>query len=201
MNRIGAGRVHAVRRGRQRPACAGRRGCGRSNACAALSMEQALNRPGFEEAPTLEDGAMNKSNKFSPKVRERAVRMVQEHRGDYPSLWAAVELIAPKISFAPQTLLELQRRGSRCRRVRRSHHGTGAAGQGSRARGQETAPGQRDPEAGERVFRLGDISPLSSPRWRPDLNQPASTESRAVQKARYRTTKLGRIAPTRVRWP
>lgn len=32
---------------------------------------------------------MNKSNKFSPEVRERAVRLVQEHRGEYPSLWAA----------------------------------------------------------------------------------------------------------------
>ena len=28
---------------------------------------------------------MTKSNKFSPEVRERAVRMVQEHRGEYPS--------------------------------------------------------------------------------------------------------------------
>jgi hypothetical protein len=34
---------------------------------------------------------MNKSNKFSPEVRERAVRMVLEHRGEYPSLWAAVQ--------------------------------------------------------------------------------------------------------------
>jgi len=35
---------------------------------------------------------MNKtqSNKFSPEGRERAVRLVQEHRGEYPSLWAAV---------------------------------------------------------------------------------------------------------------
>ena len=49
---------------------------------------------------------MNKSTKFSPEVRERAVRMVQEHRGDYPSLWAAVESIAPKIGCVPQTLLE-----------------------------------------------------------------------------------------------
>lgn len=40
---------------------------------------------------------MNKSNKFSPEVRERAVRMVQEHRAEYPSLWAAIESIAPKI--------------------------------------------------------------------------------------------------------
>nr|WP_133704196.1 IS3 family transposase [Roseateles toxinivorans] len=48
---------------------------------------------------------MNKSNKFSPEVRERAVRMVLEHRGEYPSLWAAVESMAPKIGCVPQTLL------------------------------------------------------------------------------------------------
>ncbi len=48
---------------------------------------------------------MNKSNKFSPEVRERAVRLVQEHRGEYPSLWLAVESIAPKIGCVPQTLL------------------------------------------------------------------------------------------------
>ena len=53
---------------------------------------------------------MNKSNKFSPEVRERAVRMVQEHRGEYPSLWAAVESIASKIGCVPQTLLEWVKR-------------------------------------------------------------------------------------------
>lgn len=53
---------------------------------------------------------MNKSNKFSPEIRERAVRMVQEHRGEYPSLWAAVESIAPKIGCVPQTLLEWAKR-------------------------------------------------------------------------------------------
>jgi transposase len=49
---------------------------------------------------------MKKSNKFSPEVRERAVRMVQEHRGEYPSLWAAIESIVPKIGCVPQTLNE-----------------------------------------------------------------------------------------------
>ena len=53
---------------------------------------------------------MKKSNKFSPEVRERAVRMVQEHRGEYPSLWAAIESIAPKIGCVPQTLLEWVKR-------------------------------------------------------------------------------------------
>jgi transposase len=51
-----------------------------------------------------------KSNKFSPEVRERAVRMVQEHRGEYPSLWAAIESIAPKIGCVPQTLHEWVKR-------------------------------------------------------------------------------------------
>ncbi len=49
---------------------------------------------------------MKKSSKFSPEVRERAVRMVQEQRGEYPSMWAAIESIAPKIGCVPQTLLE-----------------------------------------------------------------------------------------------
>ena len=49
---------------------------------------------------------MRKSNKFSPEVQERAVRMVREHRGAHESLWSAVESIAGKIGCAPQTLLK-----------------------------------------------------------------------------------------------
>ncbi|SDA16022.1 Transposase, partial [Nitrosospira sp. Nsp18] len=56
------------------------------------------------------NGAMKKSNKFSPQVRERAVRMVLEHRGEYSSLWAAIESIAPKIGCVPQTLNEWVRK-------------------------------------------------------------------------------------------
>lgn len=53
---------------------------------------------------------MSKSNKFPPEVRERAVRMEQEQRGEYPSLWAAIESIAPKIGCVPQTLNEWVKR-------------------------------------------------------------------------------------------
>ena len=53
---------------------------------------------------------MKKSNKFSPEVRERAVRMVLEQRGEYSSLWAAIESIAPKIGCVPQTLNEWVRK-------------------------------------------------------------------------------------------
>ena len=48
---------------------------------------------------------MKKHNQFSPEVKERAVRLVQEHRQEYSSLWAAVESIAPKIGCVPSTLL------------------------------------------------------------------------------------------------
>nr|WP_231691622.1 IS3 family transposase [Alcaligenes faecalis] len=53
---------------------------------------------------------MSKQSKFSPEVRERAIRLVQEHRGEYPSLWAAVESIAPKIGCVPATLLDWVKR-------------------------------------------------------------------------------------------
>ncbi|EPM1166262.1 MAG: IS3 family transposase [Dechloromonas sp.] len=47
---------------------------------------------------------MSKSNRYSPEVRERAVRLVQEARKEHPSQWAAIESIAPKIGCAAQTL-------------------------------------------------------------------------------------------------
>ena len=53
---------------------------------------------------------MNKANKYSPEIRERAVRLVQEHRSEYPSSWAAIESIAPKIGCSANTLHEWVRR-------------------------------------------------------------------------------------------
>src|SRR6187551_3514843 len=46
------------------------------------------------------------TNKFSPEVRTRAVRMVLDHEGDHASRWAAVVSIAGKIGCTPQTLNE-----------------------------------------------------------------------------------------------
>ena len=45
---------------------------------------------------------MKKTNKFSPEVRERAVRMVEEERRKYPSLRAAIEFIAPRLAVYPR---------------------------------------------------------------------------------------------------
>jgi transposase len=44
------------------------------------------------------------SNRFSPEVRERAVRMVLEHGGDHASQWAAMSSIASKIGCTGETL-------------------------------------------------------------------------------------------------
>lgn len=43
---------------------------------------------------------------FSPEVRERAVRLLLEHRDEYPSQWAAVTSMAPKIGCSPYSLLK-----------------------------------------------------------------------------------------------
>jgi transposase len=68
------------------------------------------------------------TNKFSPEVRERAVRMVREHGGEHASQWAAICSIGPKFGCTPETLRKWVRQAERDR--------------GARA-GQTTAEGDR----------------------------------------------------------
>ena len=53
---------------------------------------------------------MNKRTRYSPEVRERAVRLLFDHRGEYPSEWAALVFIASKIGCTPETLRKWVRR-------------------------------------------------------------------------------------------
>jgi transposase-like protein len=56
---------------------------------------------------------MRKSPKFSPEVRDRAVRLVAEHQAEYESQWAAIVSIAGKTGATPQTLLNWLRQHER----------------------------------------------------------------------------------------
>ena len=48
---------------------------------------------------------MTKNTRFSPEVRQQAVRIVLESQGEYDSQWAAVCSIAPKIGCTPPETL------------------------------------------------------------------------------------------------
>ena len=56
---------------------------------------------------------MTTSKKYSPEVRERAVRMLFEHQNDYNSQWAAINSIAAKIGCTGETLRSWVRQAER----------------------------------------------------------------------------------------
>ena len=58
---------------------------------------------------------MNTSPRFSPEVRDRAVRLVREQEDEHPSQWAAIVSVSEKIGCAAETLRKWVRRSERDR--------------------------------------------------------------------------------------
>ena len=56
---------------------------------------------------------MGRPSKYSPEVRERAVRLVMESAGDHGSEWAAISSVASKIGCTAETLRKWVRRVER----------------------------------------------------------------------------------------
>ena len=56
---------------------------------------------------------MARQSRYSPEVRERAVRMVREHGGEHSSQWAAIQAIAPKLGCTSETLRRWVRQAER----------------------------------------------------------------------------------------
>ena len=60
---------------------------------------------------------MSKSTRYSPEVRDRAVRMVFEHQSEYKSRWAAIVSIAAKIGCTAETLRKWVHKAERKQRL------------------------------------------------------------------------------------
>ena len=56
---------------------------------------------------------MARPSKYSPELRERAVRMVFDHTGDHPSQWAAIRSVAEKIGWPTEVLRRWLRQAER----------------------------------------------------------------------------------------
>jgi transposase len=55
---------------------------------------------------------MTRPTRYPPELRERAMRLVREHRAEHPTEWAAIQSVAGKLGMTPETLrLWLRRDG------------------------------------------------------------------------------------------
>ena len=57
--------------------------------------EGLVNRPDIVGDSTFWENTTMKRQTYTPEIKERAVRMLIEVAGDYPSMWSAIQAIAP----------------------------------------------------------------------------------------------------------
>ena len=53
---------------------------------------------------------MTRATRYPPELRERAIRLVREHRVEHPSEWAAIQSVAGKLGMTAETLRKWMRR-------------------------------------------------------------------------------------------
>lgn len=103
---------------------------------------------------------MARPSKYSPELRERAVRMVLEHADEHPSQWAAIRSVAEKLGCTTEGLRRWVRQAERD-----AGHRPGlttderARVEAAGTRERRTEAGQRDPAQSVRVFRPGEARP------------------------------------------
>ena len=98
---------------------------------------------------------MSKATRYPPELRERAMRLVREHRDEHASEWAAIQSIAGKLGMTPETLRLWLRRDEVDHGQRPGVTSGARADPRAGAGGPGAAAGQRDPEGGVGFFRAG----------------------------------------------
>src|SRR5918997_619830 len=53
---------------------------------------------------------MGRATRYPPELRERAMRLVREHRDEHPSEWATIQSVAGKLGLTAETLRKWLRR-------------------------------------------------------------------------------------------
>jgi transposase len=56
---------------------------------------------------------MGRPSKYSPELRERAIRLVQEHAPNYPTQWVAMRSVAEKLGCSVEALRRWVRQAER----------------------------------------------------------------------------------------